>query len=214
VTASLTDTVTSKAVGAAEGTNVAVGASLALSLVGDLALADTARSLTSGGNVMFNASTGGGSRSEAKASAKGGKKKSDRETAQSTPGSNEPENVDQEGQTQRTAVDSQASSRGARTSSARGDTPSSSSSDGPVTVAAAISFNLTDATARSFVPDGLDITADGALTVISVNDASAYAPVGRSAVKGDIGIGPPCPSNKADIINEAYIGMRTSCPKA
>jgi hypothetical protein len=99
------------ATGVAEGTDVAVGASLALSMIGDLALAYTERSVTAGGSIGFRAEASGGSRSEAKSSSKGGKKKTDRETAASTPGSKEPENVDQEAQTQRSGTDAAATSR-------------------------------------------------------------------------------------------------------
>jgi len=196
VTADHSSTASTKAEGDTTSTgDAAIGASLALSLVGDLALASTARSVTAGGNISFEAKSSGKSKSDAKASAKGGR------TSSSSGGST----VDSEASTQRSGVDATAASRGARTSGTT-TTPSASSSDGPVTVAAAIGINLTDSTARASIQDGTTINAGGSLSLLTNNTTSAYATADGSAVKGDVGIGAAVSVNKTDIANEAYIG--------
>jgi hypothetical protein len=213
-TADHSSTVSTKAAGdtTSSGT-AAIGASLAMSLIGDTALATTARSISAGtdgsGTIGFSATTSGSSKSDAKASAKGGQRASRRDPEDPEYDSTQPADVDEEAASQRTSdsgVDSRAASQGARDSSARGTSPSASSSGGPVTVAAAVSINLTDSTARAYIPDGVTINAAGALSVSSKNDASAWAAADGSAVKGDIGIGAAVSVNRADIVNEAYIG--------
>ncbi|MBN2061399.1 MAG: LEPR-XLL domain-containing protein, partial [Deltaproteobacteria bacterium] len=209
VTADHSSTVSTKAAGDATSTgSAAVGASLALSMVVDQALATTARSISAEGNINFQADSSGSSKSDAKASAKGGKKKTDRQTASSTPGSKEPENVDQETGNQRTFADNTATSKGASTSGST-STPSSSSSDGPVTVAAAISVNMAESTSRALIPDSVTINAGGALTLSTTNNTDAIALADGSATKGDIGIGAAVAVNSADVVNEAYIGGAT-----
>ena len=204
VSADHSSSTSTKAEGDTTSTDTAaIGASLALTLLGDRAVATTARSITAGGDVAFTAKASGTSKSDAKASAKGGRTDSER-SEDTNP--DHPDTVDQEADGQRTGADDRAASGGARGSGDRGDTPSASSSDGPVTVAAAIGINLADSIATASIPDGITIDAGSALSLSTTNDTSAYALADGSATKGDVGVGVAVAVNKADIINEATIG--------
>ena len=124
----------------------AVGAALALNIVTPVALAETARPLSSGGSITFEANGKTKSKANAKASAKGGKTESDR---QGSSNPNEPSNVDGEVSRERSQADSTASNNGGEDSSGSSSTPSAESSDGPVVVAAAIAVNITESSALS-----------------------------------------------------------------
>ncbi len=199
--------VSTKAIGAAEGSNAAVGASLALNVVADIALAQTARSITTtGGDITFGATSSSVSKSNAKASAKGGKKKSQR-TSSTDP--KEPADVDGETSKERSNANTTATNNGARGSSGGASTPTSSTSDGPIVVAAAISVNIAETTTRALIPDNKVINASGALTLSATNNTDGYAVADGSATKGDIGIGAAVAVNYTDVVNEAYIGNAT-----
>jgi hypothetical protein len=206
--ASQTTSTSTKATGAAEGTDAAVGASLALAVVADQALATTARSISASGDISFVATSSSLSKSNAKASAKGGKKKSTRDPSKPEYDPNQPENVDQETGSQRTFADNTAGSKGASGSGST-TTPTSSSSDGPVVVAAAISVNIAESTASAYIPDGVTINAAGVLTISATNNTDAYATADGNATKGSIGIGAAVAVNYADVVTEAYIGNAT-----
>src|SRR6185503_10963656 len=61
-------------------------------------------------------------------------------------------------------------------------TPSASTSDGGVSVAAAIAVNLANSTVRAYVPASLAVTAGGTFTLTANNQTDASADADGSAV--------------------------------
>jgi filamentous hemagglutinin family protein len=159
----------------AAGAKVAVGASIAITIVNDTAEATTARDITSGGGVSFAAHSAAASSAIAKASASGGKE-DDPEG-----GADQPDNgVDQEiGAQSQYGKDRQA----AGSANASQQPKSASTSAGGISVAAAIGVNVADSQATAIVPDSVRITANGGeLKLSASNNTDAAAGADGSAV--------------------------------
>ncbi len=161
---------------------------IALAFVTDQTTATTGRSIeANGGGVTLEADGSAASLVSSNASASGG--------PTATQESQEPqksEDTSKEGPNSETkdsnSVDGQdaqernlAESESGTLSDSKGNsvkvhdtgqtkTPAASTSDGGVTVAAAVAVNVVDSEANAFVPAGLTITATGPLTVTATND--------------------------------------------
>ena len=210
VSASHEGTIVTKAEGAAEGNDVAVGASLALTYVEDVIEAKTLRDITAGGAISFTAQSTASSRSEAVASAKGAAGEDD--------GGGDTEDETAQGQidSQRGFGNSQASQNGSGGSGSGGEATASTASEdeegGAVSVAAAIGVNIAKNTVRASVADGLTLGAGGTLTVGTGANVDAAGKADGSAVDpegSDVGIGAAVAINYVETTNEARLGDAT-----
>ena len=171
------------------GSTASVGATLALAFVTDQTTATTGRSINAmGGGVTFEADGSAASLVSANASASGGgESKSSEQSRQagSTPadgskaaaGSDtaDPNSVDGQNAQQRAFADSESKT----VTDAKGKpvpdsgttkTPAAQTSDGSITVAAAVALNIVNSAADATIPAGLSITAAGPLIVTAIND--------------------------------------------
>ncbi|AZO95863.1 hypothetical protein [Halocella sp. SP3-1] len=184
-----------EAKGNTEGSNVAIGASLAVSVVDDRAEATTDRDINAGGSVTLKAENAGSSSSTAEASAKGGAE----DDGTSTIDSKVAEQTDY-GQTKQGKTDAEKTDAG-----------SAETSEGAVSVAAAVASNTAESTAKASVNDGVNITSGGELTVSAANNTDAAAAATGSAVDSttNVGVGAAVAVNKATSTNTAYLGNGT-----
>ena len=147
-------TTTGKGASGAAGT-ASVGASLALAFATDTTTATTLRSLGGGSDVTLSADGNASSTVSATATASGGPTNTQAQSNNST--------ADKQNAKERTYADGEGGSSGNTSKDAA--TPSASTSDGSVTVAAAIAVNVVDNEADATIPDGLSVTSGGVLTV-------------------------------------------------
>jgi hypothetical protein len=188
---------TSTAAGASSGSGsgFAVGVAIALAFATDQTTATTGRSIDAkGGGVTFEADGSAASLVSSIASASGGPTNAAEaakpspgkvDTSEEGPGSDtsDPNSVDGQNAQQRNFADSEsgtltdsngnAVSPGNTKNDAK--TPAASTSDGSVTVAAAVAVNIVSSTAVATVPAGLTITAAGPLSVTATNDTGNAA---------------------------------------
>jgi hypothetical protein len=173
-----------------EGEAASAGISVALGLVTDLTTATTLRSLQSlGGGTAFEADNSAASLVSSSASADGGPTASEEASepksgpapaGEAAPGSNtaDPNSVDGQNAQQRdfahrqggALTDSRGKSVSAGDTSKKAATPAAKTSDGSITVAAAVAVNIVDSEALAIIPAGVTITAAGPLTVTANND--------------------------------------------
>jgi len=196
VTATHRNDTASAANGASEGTNAAIGASLALTIAEDSLLADLARSVEAGGAVLVSATSRAASHADAKASAAG---------ASEDNGSNS-----NGAQTQSDAQVGQANDRSGGTGT--NNAPSSDTSSGSVSVAAAIGINVAQSMASKAVIGGEDgapitVVAQGGVAVRSSANHDAAANADGSAVtkKDGTSIGAAVAVNASNSRNHALI---------
>jgi filamentous hemagglutinin family protein len=223
VTASQESTTTTKAKAAAAGAKAAIGASLALALVDDQVLATSQRNITTttaAADVSLGAIGVSSSTLEAIASAAGAKEGDDADAAPTSTGNS----VD------KTATKEMTAGSGKQKTSGVGDTTqqnattaeagnesgrSAKTSEGKVSVAAAVAVNVQKSTVTAAVPDGISITSGGALTVASANNTNGSATSDGSAVAGadggtsKVGIGVAVSVNVVTEKNTAYLGAGT-----
>jgi len=231
---------TSTATGAASaGTAASAGVSIALAFVTDQTTATTGRSINAtGGGVTFEADGSAASLVSSNASASGGptntqesqEPKTSQDTSEEGPGSDtsDSNSVDGQNAQQRSYADSESTvtdSKGNKVSA--GDTkndaptPAAATSDGSVTVAAAVAVNVVDSQADAIVPAGLTITATGLLKVRATNDtgnpanptngdtANAW---GTAAGTAQVGVGAAVALNLVNASAEATIQSSSSQP--
>src|SRR5690606_24916344 len=168
----------------AAGEKAAIGAGVAVTVVNDSALATTARDIDSGGAVVFAAHADATSEASAKASAKGGKEEKQDGSPDDTP----EDGVDQEVAKQTTF----GKTKQAAGSNNAGQQPGSAqTSEGKVSVAAAVGVNVAASKARAFIPDAREVDAAGPLTVEASNNTDAAAAADGSAAgsTATVGIG-------------------------
>ncbi|MDH6098925.1 autotransporter adhesin family protein, partial [Anabaenopsis sp. FSS-46] len=178
---------------AAAGDSVGMGAALALNFVDDITIATTQRNITAAGDVSLSAHSYASSDSEAKASAGGAEA---------------PEEGDEE-QTSEDQINTQLDSV---------DTPNKEehknaiagktrTTEGQVSIAAALALNLANSTATATLGDGIVINAAGQLKLATSSETDASAIADGSAVgESAIGIGVAVALNIVDITNTASIG--------
>lgn len=177
--------------------DAAIGAAFSLNLLEDRVDAAVNRNLSAGGAVNIFANGTSTSQANAKASAKGEKSESDADSK------NKP---NEQANNQRAAGNSQASSRGARDSSNSTANPDASTSEGDLTVAAALALNIAHSRSRSTIADGVQVDADGRISVLSQANTDASAIADGSAANGDVTIGAAVAINSANVENLATVG--------
>ncbi|MDP2062929.1 MAG: hypothetical protein Q8J98_07460 [Phaeovulum sp.] len=210
-------TTTTEASGKAAGSTAAIGAALALALIDDRATATTARNLSAGGAVSFAASGVSSSTLSAIASAAGAKDAEDADAAPDSDGESVDKSATNEfnagaGKQQASGVGSAEQQSSTSTAAADEDGRSAESSEGKVSVAAAVAINVQTSQVLALVPDGVSISAGGAITVESGATTSGSATSDGQAVKGEdggtsqVGIGVAVSVNVVKETNSAYLG--------
>ena len=224
VQAQQTSSTSTLAKGSSQGAKAAIGAAVAVALVDDEVSATTAREINATGaagagkgNVSFLAHGDSASSASATASAVGGNTDDDAgKTDPNTGKKTEDASVDDKVKTQSDFGKKQqadnnvgdAKQKGSTTTAADGK-PSASSSEGKISVAAAVAVNLQQSNVRATVPDSGKITAAGRLTLSSSNNTDGAALTDGSAVGSTttLGIGAGISINLVKSVNEASIGQ-------
>ncbi|MEN6567595.1 MAG: leukotoxin LktA family filamentous adhesin, partial [Veillonellales bacterium] len=191
------DTITTAATGSTDSSKAAVGAALAINVVNDTATATTDRDITTSGAVTLNAQNVDNITANATASAAGGKAAKDDGTAESGQ-----QNVDE-------MVSSQTSfgqTKQGKEQSEQKSATSASTSEGKLSVAAAVGVNVADSEATAKTQAGHTITTGGKLTVTSAQNASDTVKADGSAVgSAALGIGAAAAINTATVNNKATL---------
>ena len=210
-------TETTTASGIAAGSKAAIGAAIAIALVNDTTSATTYRDLDADHNITLRSWGASLNTLEATASASGAEaadSSGDAPAGQdrdvdTTVTSNLTHASDQ--QTTAGVGDDdqqQASADGASDESSR----TASTSEGKVTVAAAVGVNVQKSTVSAGVPDGRDIKAGGALSVTTSNNTTGSVTTDGTAA-GDapaaVGIGAAVAINLIHTKNDATLGNGT-----
>ncbi|MGN6127474.1 MAG: beta strand repeat-containing protein, partial [Humibacter sp.] len=183
----------------AGGSSAAIGVGIALTIANDTVSATTDRSIKAGGDVTLRSSSVSGSSATAQASASGAP-----ESSGSSGGAGD--GVDSQVKGQRDFADTSAANNGVKGSGAMG-TPSASTSDGKVNVAAAIAIDLaTVNTTATIEHDGLDITAGGVVTLASSQNTDAATSADGSASHGATAtVGAAVAITLANVTNQAIL---------
>ena len=183
--------VLAKGHGDAEGSsNAAVGASVVVTHAAPVVEAVLEGKLQAGAAVLLSSKNTGATRSEAKAAARGA--------------TNNGSNASQQGASAQGAGNTAASSHGAQGSN--GSTPSANTSDGPVTVAAAVVVHHLGGQSTARVGDGASITTSGALSLKNESDLDAQADASGVASKGSTNVGAAVAINVAEVDSSARVG--------
>jgi hypothetical protein len=203
--------------GDAAGSKAAIGAALALAIVTDQASATTARNITATGDVAFTSMGASSSVLTAHASASGGEPADDEGEPTGGDGTVD-DKVDTQletGQTKQQSANVGDSKQQAQTSSdvSNKDQRSASTSEGKVSVAAAVGVNVQTASSTAVVPDAVAITAGGTLTLRSAANAAGEITADGAAVgegePSQVGIGAAVAVNKVASTNLAQLGTAT-----
>ncbi|HSC16748.1 MAG TPA: hypothetical protein VLI71_16585, partial [Gammaproteobacteria bacterium] len=190
-----------EAEGKAEGTDAAVGASLGLTVAVDDVSALLGRDLTTTGSgaVLISAQGAAASRTSSKASSVGTEQADDSS-------SSDDKGVDKQAKQQRDFADKKTTDGTGDTGSKdSAENPKAETDEGAVSVAAAISVNIEDASSKASVADGVTINAAGAVAIksgantdgVSVADASAKTTDGGTSVGVAVGLSVTLTSNTA-----------------
>ena len=208
----------SSVTGTTEGSKVAVGASLSLTTAVDTVTSSVERNLTStGGGVDVEASSVSKSAASATASASGGKATNGTDGSKPADGS---ATVDEQVGSQGKAASDAGSAADAgakdKLTTSKQTPPSAKTSDGSVSVAAAIGVNVDAATTTAAIKGGKTVISTGALKVASQAETDGTAKADGSAVKADgsttggdaskVGVGAAVALNTAVQTNTATIG--------
>src|SRR5512135_1994684 len=174
---SLADNVSTTATGDTTSGKTGVGISIALSIVNDTSYATTGRDqLTAGGTAAFLSSAISGSQSTAKASVSGGEQDGE-----------ESKNVDGKVGDQKTFANNQSQAEDKNASGTKNsDSPSSDTSQGPVSVAGAVAVNIEHGNSSAYIGDSHNVTSTGTLTVKSAANVDGSALADSSAVIGQV----------------------------
>lgn len=200
--------------GEAAGGTAAIGAALSLAIIDDIVIATTARNITAGGAVGFSAMGASFSELTAKASATGaaadkGSEDSDEPdvnaqvTAKAGAGTDKQKKAGVGSAKQQDASAAQKNDEAGR---------SAETSEGGVSVAAAIAINVQGANVTAGVPDGVAITSGGALTITAVGNTDGKLDANGSAVGGEdteeskVGIGAAVAVNHISALTVARLG--------
>ena len=207
--ASQTTAMTTVATGQTQGSNVAVGASVALTTAVDTVSATLAQNLAAGGAVTLKATNISGTSTSATASVAGGAPADSNGNATDGNGGTG-KTVDQQVAAQGSAADTAGSAAGSDASSKlsanKQTAPSASSSDGAVSVAAAVGVNVDVATSTATIASGVTVQSGGELTVASTARMGAQATAdGSQTGNTGVGVGAAVALNVGTLTNQAVI---------
>ncbi|WP_380052864.1 leukotoxin LktA family filamentous adhesin [Falsihalocynthiibacter sp. SS001] len=211
--------------GKAAGSKAAIGASLALALIDDQSLATTERNINATGSVSFSAMGASSSVLTSTASASGGAAAEDDGSASSGEESDVDSTVTKQmgaGSDKQKASGVGDSSQQASTETAANDEEGRSASSGgsKVSVAAAVAINDQNNTVQAVVPNGVEITSGGVLSIETANNTTGEATSTGAAVgvedeagntpdPAQIGIGAAVSVNVVKSKNDAILGVAT-----
>ncbi|WP_299742259.1 leukotoxin LktA family filamentous adhesin [Devosia sp.] len=202
----------------AAGSKAAVGAGLAIALLNDTVTASLARSVTATGSVSVVGMGVSLSELTVEASASGAKAADDTGNA---PAGSKPD-VDSQVTGQLGSAKTKQDKAGvgsadqratADTGVANGGARSASTSEGKVSVAAAVGVNVQSAKVVAQIEDAVAVSAGGALTVRAVGNADGKVTASGSAVSTDgvpasqVGIGAAVAVNKVATATTARLGV-------
>jgi mucin-19 len=121
--------------------------------------------------------------------------------------------VDKQIGAQRDLADKKADETGTKGTGEAKETPKAETSEGGVSVAAAVGVNIATSTARAFIPDNGRVSSGGLLTLSSSNKTDATAKADGSAVSAEdangaasVNVGVGVAINVVNAVNEAYVG--------
>lgn len=189
---------TTTATGQTQGDNVAVGASIAITSASDTATAEIDRDITASGDVEVEAKSTSKSRSTSTASVKGGEKANADGTPPGGSGGAPGQTVDQKVAAQSNVAKdiggkTGGSSVGNKLDANTQTSPKAETSEGGVSVAAAVGVNVGNSTTTAKVAKGRAITSSGALKVTSTNETDTAASADGSQVdssgSANVGVG-------------------------
>jgi hypothetical protein len=216
VTAIQQSSATTKASGKAAGADVAIGAAVAIAIIDDVVLSTTARSIDADDDVTFVAMGASLSELTAEASAVGAEAEEEdagtgggggdvnsQVTGKIGSATQKQESSGIGSTKQRQATSGQAADKEGR---------SAETSEGGVSVAAAIVVNVQGASVTAGVPDGVAITSGGSLTIRAAGNTDGQLTADGSAVGEDeeaqssVGIGAAVAVNKVSALTVARLG--------
>ncbi|MHB8787319.1 MAG: leukotoxin LktA family filamentous adhesin [Thauera sp.] len=198
VTATHSSTVETSAKGSAEGEKAAVGIAVAVNVVTERVSASVQRDVFTSGAIGVAAHNAHRSTATASASAKGGK-------GEEEDGSSAEDGVDLEVQRQAGfAQDKQKDGSASKTQ----QPGSAESSEGKLSVAAAVAVNALDSRSEAYVASGVELQAGGRLAVEawSNTDAEAEAEGSTAGSTATVGIGAAAAVNSIETHTLAWIG--------
>lgn len=200
VQATQTTETSTVAKGDAKGSNAAIGVSIGLNIAEDTVVAQLHRDVDANGAVSVTASGASASTADARASSTGTQQ--DGESGQ---------NVNQQGQSQVDHANTQVANNNGGTGTQTNTAPNSDTSSGAVSVAAAITFNITTIDVSALIAGTtatpLAIDSEGALTVKSSanTDANAVADGSAKTTSSGTSVGAAVAVNAAETFNNAFI---------
>ena len=198
VTATHSSTIETSAKGSAEGEKAAVGIAVAVSVLTERVSASIQRDVFTSGTIEVAAHNAHRSTATASASAKGGK-------GEEEDGSSAEDGVDLEVQRQAGfAQDKQKDGSASKTQ----QPGSAESSEGKLSVAAAVAVNALDSRSEAYVASGVELQAGGLLAVEawSNTDAEAEAEGSTAGSTATVGIGAAAAVNSIETHTLAWIG--------
>ena len=205
--ASHLNTVTTEAKGETAGEKVSVGASLALTVANDQVKAEVDRDIVAGGAVTIESQSQGRSKTTASASVAGGKE------ADSNDQPSSGKTVDQQVGDQKTTA---GKTGGAKDADAKtkldgdnSEAPKAESSEGGVSVAAAIAVNIGTNSSSAGIARGRSVTSGAKVRVASAGETDAAASADGSQTDSggtNVGVGAAIALNVANGTNRATIG--------
>ncbi|WP_417269807.1 leukotoxin LktA family filamentous adhesin [Celeribacter sp.] len=215
VSAAQQATTTTTAKGQAAGGTAAIGAALALNLVNDTVIATTKRDISAGGDVTLAAAGASLGTLTAEASASGGKAADEDGDAEAGEDATVDETVDKRlgsARDQQSASGVGDAEQQGNTDAAAADEHSAETSEGKVTVAAAVAVNIQNAAVEASVPNAVNITSPtGALKILAASNTDGRATttadaVGEEGAQAQIGIGAAVSVNVVHAKNNATLG--------
>ncbi len=205
-------TETTSASAKAAGSKAAVGAALALALVSDDVTTTTNRAIHAGGDVSFAATGASAGTLTVTAGASGAEGADSNDQAQDGGGSSVDDKVTNQfsfGKTEQSSSKVGDSKQQQDTATAEGQDHSAKSSEGKLSVAAAIGVNVVTSSVTAALPDAIDITAGGSLSVRSVNATDGTVTADASAAGAKVSIGAAAAVNAITETNTASLGAAT-----
>ncbi len=215
LTAIQQSSITTRASGKAAGANVAIGAALAIAVIDDVVLSTTGRSVNAGGDVTFVAMGASLSELTAEASAVGAAEEEEDGGAggESDVNSQVTGQIDSAADRQESAgVGSDEQRQTTSDQAADEEGRSAETSEGGVSVAAAIVVNVQGAKVTAGVPDTVAITSGGTLSIRAAGNTEGQLTADGSAVGEDeeaqssVGIGAAVAVNKVSVQTVARLG--------
>ncbi|QTV78939.1 hypothetical protein KAE78_06970 [Microbacterium sp. NIBRBAC000506063] len=203
-----TSTITRAGAEASGATTASVGVALALTLANHAVLARTDRSITAGGGIEFGALGSSHNEAHGQASASGAP---DEDANAGDTSSTSGGSVDEKLSAQRLFANEKSQENGGKGVRNDSDNPSAESSDGTVSVAAAIALTIADVSAIAMLPDGLTLVAGGPVVLRASQNVDGITSADGTATDAETaGIGAAVALTLVTLVNRAGLGANTT----